>query len=124
MENAYKRLIDALDKVKNKTLTDKDLYNIVFEVGIHDKTVVKINDLAYYYSKYNAKSNILVEVYINIIKNYPNRTVAYYNLGDAYWALGEKDKAIKAYTTYIEQMCNKGLQKKIPKEILERVKVK
>jgi hypothetical protein len=38
--------------------------------------------------------------------------------------LGEKDKAIKAYTTYIEQMCDKGLQKKIPKEVLKRVEVK
>ena len=124
IENAYKRLTTALKKVKNKTLTEIDLYNISFENGVHDKTVIKINDLAYYYSQYNVKSDILIEIYRSIIQKYPKRTVAYYNLGDAYWALGEKEKARKAYTTYIEQMCDKGLQKKIPKVVMKRIESK
>ena len=121
IHTSYKKLISGLKAVKNRILTETDLYNIVFENGIHDKTVVQINDLAYYYSLYHPKSYTLVEIYRDIIQKFPNRTVAYYNLGDAYWELGEKKKAIKAYTTYIEQMCHKGLQKKIPKVVLERV---
>jgi len=85
--------------------------------------VVFYNDMSYYLQKAgaNKEAAYLLE---KIIAKFPNRTVAYYNLGDAYWALGEKKKAMKAYTTYIEQMCHKGLQKKIPKAVLERVKDK
>jgi hypothetical protein len=87
------------------------------------ETLTPYNNIAYYLQKAgaNEEAAYLLE---KIITKFPNRTVAYYNLGDAYWALGEKKKAIKAYTTYIEQMCHKGLQKKIPKEVLERVKDK
>ncbi len=31
-----------------------------------------------------------------------SRAVAYLNLGDAHWAVGDKDKAVKAYGTYLE----------------------
>jgi tetratricopeptide (TPR) repeat protein len=86
------------------------------------KTLTTYNDIAYYLQKAGANKEAIF-LLEKIIKKFPNRTVAYYNLGDAYWELGEKDKAIKAYTTYIEQMCDKGLQKKIPKEVLKRVEV-
>ncbi len=83
------------------------------------KTLTTYNNIAYYLQKAgaNKEAAYLLE---KIIEKFPNRTVAYYNLGDV---LGEKKKAIKAYTTYIEQMCQKSLQKKIPKVVLERIKV-
>ena len=61
-------------------------------------------------------------VYIleRIIKKFPNRTVAYYNLGDACWELGEKKKAISVYKTYIKQMIEKGKDKMIPLKIKSR----
>ncbi|HHD81173.1 MAG TPA: tetratricopeptide repeat protein [Campylobacterales bacterium] len=82
--------------------------------------VVFYNDMSYYLQKAGANKEAIY-LLKKIIEKFPNRTVAYYNLGDAYWELGDRTKAVKAYTTYIEQMCHKGLQKKIPKEVLMRV---
>ena len=99
---------------KNYSYLDKYLY---FN---KPETIAISNDVAFFIGEagYYEEASYLLE---KIIKKFPNRTVAYYNLGDAYWALGKKQKAIKAYTTYIEQMCDKGLQNKIPKVVLERV---
>ena len=126
IKKAYKKLIESLKRVKkNPNLLDRyQFYNLVYENGIHDKTVQKINDLAYYYALKNPKSILLIEVYKDILLLYPNRTVAHYNLADAYWALGEKKKAIASYTTYIEQMCNAGKEKRIPQVVRDRVSSK
>ena len=84
------------------------------------KNLTTYNDIAYYLQKkeMNKEAIYLLE---KILKKYPNRTVAYYNLGDAYWEIGDKEKAIKAYKTYIEQMKTKGKEKRIPKKIKNRV---
>jgi tetratricopeptide (TPR) repeat protein len=78
------------------------------------------NDIAYYLQQAgaNQESAYLLE---KIIEKFPDRTVAYFNLGDACYGLGDKTKAIKAYQTYIDQMKKKGWEKKIPKWVLERV---
>jgi len=96
---------------------------LLFRTPLTPKNLTPYNNIAYYLQKAgaNEEAAYLLE---KIVAKFPNRTVAYYNLGDAYWALGEKEKARKAYTTYIEQMCDKGLQKKIPKEVLKRVERK
>ena len=91
--------------------------------NITPKTLTTYNNIAYYLQKAGANEEA-VFLLEKIIEKFPSRTVAYYNLGDAYWALGEKQKAMKAYTTYIEQMCQKGLQKKIPKVVLKRIEIK
>ena len=91
--------------------------------NITPQILTQYNDIAYYLQKAGANEEA-VYLLKKIVAKFPNRTVAYINLGDAYWELGEKEKARKAYTTYIEQMCNKGLQKKIPQEVLKRVEVK
>ncbi len=62
------------------------------------------------------------EVLEKILEKFPNRTVAYLNLGDAYWGLDDKAKAKEAYQTYIKQMKESGKEKKIPQVVLERVK--
>jgi len=81
------------------------------------------NNLAFFFDQagYHKEAIYLLE---KILKKYPNRTVAYYNLGDAYWALGDKKKARKAYTTYTEQMCDAGKQKRIPKVVIDRITIK
>ncbi|ASA56964.1 tetratricopeptide repeat protein [Vibrio gazogenes] len=56
----------------------------------------------------------------HIIDIYPARTVAYINLGDAYWALEETNKAKDAYRTYIELMKKDGKESKISEQVLER----
>ena len=89
-------------------------------VGIREIGSVMYNNIAYYLQKAgsNQEAVYLLE---KIIEKFPKRVVAYYNLGDAYWELGDKKRAIASYTTYIEQMCNAGKDKKIPQVVKDRV---
>ncbi|MDD3597508.1 tetratricopeptide repeat protein [Sulfuricurvum sp.] len=118
-----KPLPDTLDKEKYT----KSQFNSIEYLNFHFKespinvsSVVSYNNLAYNLEQshdYNTSAYLLEK----IIEKFPDRTVAYFNLGDAYYGLGQKDKAIKAYQTYIDQMKKKGWEKKIPKRVLERV---
>jgi len=93
--------------------------NLSFKnVGLKD-ALIKYNDIAYYLEQSGAYEEAIF-ILEKIIKEFPNRTVAYINLGDAYWGLGEKEKAKEAYKTYIKQMKASGKENKIPKHILDR----
>ena len=98
---------------------NKDIVSL--KKTIDKKDVVKLNNIAYHLQKAGANEEA-VYLLEKILKKYPKRMVAYYNLGDAYWAIGEKKKAIKAYKTYIKQMKEKGKSKKIPQIIKDRTK--
>jgi tetratricopeptide (TPR) repeat protein len=83
--------------------------------------ITKYNDIAYYLEQ----SGLYKEaIYLleKVIENFPDRTVAYINLGDAYWGLGKKEHAKKAYLVYVEQMTSKNKKEKIPKRVVERTK--
>ena len=121
IRKAYNRLLKILKKKKIE-LEPYEFYTLVYEVGIHDKTLQQINDLAYYYAKEHPASKLLVKVYEDILSLYPNRTVAYYNLGDAYWALGQKKEAKKMYEVYVKQMKARGKGKRVPKVVKERLR--
>ena len=87
----------------------------------NNKDVSMTNDIAFFLEltkNYNESIYLLEK----ILEKFPNRTVAYLNLGDAYWGLDDKTKAKEAYQTYIKQMKENGKEKKIPKVVLERVK--
>ena len=118
---SLEELLKLLKDKQGIKFYDENFLKIFLELyPFSSKTLTSYNNIAYYLQKAgaNKEAAYLLE---KIIQKFPNRTVAYYNLGDAYWALAEKQKAIKAYTTYVEQMCHKGLQKKIPNVVLERV---
>lgn len=122
LEQAYKELTKTLDDIKNKSriLDDIEFYNLVYESCIYDKTVQKINDLAYFYSKQkNINYDVLIQVYNDITSLYPNRTVAYLNLADAYDGKNETEKAKVNYEKYIDLMKKSGKETKIPKRVLE-----
>jgi len=87
---------------------------------IQKKTLTHYNNIAYYLQKAGANKEAIY-LLEKILEKFPKRTVAYYNLGDAYWELGDKTKAIGAYQTYIEQMKVKGKSKKIPQIVKDRV---
>jgi hypothetical protein len=115
-------LTNAPDVYRNNAIyilykEDNSYYQDAFIQIVPSKKWIKV------FKNFTLKYKSRIKSSLSQIKKIPNRTVAYYNLGDAYWALGEKEKAIKAYTTYIEQMCHKGLQEKIPEVVLERVEV-
>lgn len=61
-----------------------------------------------------------VELLQHITRKHPDRVVAYLNLADAYWALGEREQARQAYGQYHEKMTAAQKQARIPPRVLER----
>ncbi|WP_299313588.1 tetratricopeptide repeat protein [uncultured Aquimarina sp.] len=131
--NFEKKLNNLLDESKIRYAT-KDIkwieeeLNDLFEIGeiienirIDKQNVIKLNDIAYFLEQTNKGDHLAIYILEKVISEFPNRTVAYINLGDAYWGLEEKEKAKEAYKTYIEQMKTNGKETKIPKRLLERV---
>ncbi|MHA7057234.1 tetratricopeptide repeat protein [Aquimarina sp. M1] len=126
----FKYLIDinnkysTLNTKKDHSFLNESLFykikNINFLTLKDEPSIKNYNNLAYYLeqSKAYEEAVFLLE---KITKEAPNRTVAYINLGDAYWGLEEEEKAKKAYQTYIEQMKANGKESKIPKTVLERM---
>lgn len=110
---------DLKNKKNLQTYTVDYLKQVLDENGLNILTLESFNNFAYYLQQAgaNQESAYLLE---KIIEKFPNRTVAYFNLGDAYYGLGDKTKALKAYQTYINQMKKKGWGGKIPKRVLER----
>ncbi|WP_405206389.1 tetratricopeptide repeat protein [Aquimarina sp. LLG6339-5] len=124
--NSYLNLIKLNYKEKNKSninlFGDKFVINFFLDnISLTSENLTKYNDIAYYLeqSKAYEEAIFLLE---KIIKEFPDRTVAYINLGDAYWGMGEKEEAKKVYHTYMEQMKANGKESKVPKTVLERLK--
>ncbi len=90
-------------------------------VNLSNTNITTINDFVY--NLQNINPSISSEVLDRIISQFPERTVAYLNLGDSYWNMGEKEKAIENYKKYISLMKsqNKDLRK-IPKQVLEKTR--
>jgi len=108
---------------KGKHYSRYELAKLIYEPLYGEdkfKKVAQLNNIAYYLQKSgdNLEAVMLLEV---LLKEFPKRTVAYYNLGDAYWALGRKKEAKKVYETYVKQMIAKGKEKRIPKVVKERI---
>ncbi|WP_072682722.1 M48 family metallopeptidase [Arcobacter sp. LA11] len=124
--NSLKEFITSQYAKKHKLLfTFKDssfnintIKDILNEIPILHKTLTQYNNIAYYLEQAGAykESIYLLE---KIIEKYPNRTVAYINLGDSYLKSGNKEKAIENYKIYVKQMKEKNKEKKVPKRVLE-----
>ena len=105
-------------KLKN-ILTSNEVEILLRSYPLSTKTLPTYNNIAYYLQKAGANKEAIY-LLEKILKKHPNKTVAYYNIGDAYWAVGEKEKAKQVYRTYIKQMKAKGKEKRIPKIVLRR----
>jgi tetratricopeptide (TPR) repeat protein len=77
------------------------------------------NDLGFLLGEagYYAES---IELLNAVIANHPNRTVAYLNLADSYWAVNDKERAVPAYKQYSSRMSEAGKASKIPARVGER----
>ena len=98
------------------------LASLLYEnYSLEEKTLTKLNNIAYYLQKngHNKEASMMLE---SLLKVYPKRMVAYYNLADAYWALGRKKEAKKMYEVYVKQMKARGKGKRIPKIVKERIR--
>lgn len=103
-------------------LTQDEITMLLIDFPLSSNNINDYNNIAYYLQEnksYNESLFLLKE----ILKNNPNRVVAWLNLGDAYWSLEDKIKAINAYQKYISLMKSqeKNLSK-IPKRVFERSK--
>ncbi len=87
------------------------------------KTLIFYNNMAYFIQKVGAYRES-IHILEQIVARFPNRDVAWLNLGDAYWAVGEKAEAQVAYQTYINLMRKKGLSKRIPTRVFNRLRLK
>lgn len=76
------------------------------------------NDLGFLFeqSGYLREAATLLEV---IVQKHPDRVVAYLNLADSYWALGNIERAILMYREYRELMDERN--SKIPTRVLKRI---
>lgn len=61
------------------------------------------------------------ELLKHIPLKHPDRVVAYLNLADAYWALGKREQAQKAYNQYYERMVAAQKQSKTPHRVVSRM---
>jgi len=106
---------------KNNIFSDKLVLEYMIQnITLSKENLSKYNDIAYYLeqSKLYNEAIFLLE---KIIVDFPNRTVAYINLGDAYWDLNKKKEAKVAYKTYVAQMKALNKETKIPKQVFDRL---
>jgi len=113
-----------LEEVRSGHIGEKPLERMKSYMANYPLSVKNLstyNDIGYYLEKgksYKESVFILEEV----IEKFPDRTVAYINLGDAYFGLKNSPKAKEAYNKYIVQMKKSGKEAKIPKKVYERLK--
>jgi tetratricopeptide (TPR) repeat protein len=89
---------------------------------INEKNVKEYNDIAYYLSEKN-NNNESIFLLNKIINQFPNHIVAYLNLGDSYWSIGNSEEAKKVYQKYISLMKSQAKDlNKIPKRVYDRIK--
>ncbi|PZX01904.1 hypothetical protein DFS28_101251 [Pseudomonas sp. 478] len=77
------------------------------------------NDLGFLFEE-SGHYGEAVELLSYIVANNPDRVVAYLNLADSYWGLGNKKQAAENYKKYTSLMVQSGKNAKIPKRVIER----
>lgn len=87
-----------------------------------DKYVAILNDYAYFLTL-AGRNKEAKPILANIIELVPGRVVAYLNLADAEWSLGQKAAAKSHYKQYWKLLGSKAA-KVAPKRVQERIKAK
>lgn len=113
-----KELLDSVQNPQANTIASTDFNVILKNEPLNTKTLQKYNDIAYYLQQANANDEAIF-LLEKIIEKFPNRTVAYLNLADAYVGINETEKAKVNYEKYIDLMKKSGKETKIPKRVLE-----
>ncbi len=119
-------LNQILDDLKNNYII-KDYKTIERYEKLYQKypisksNVMLYNNIAYYLEKSMLYDEALFILNI-IVKNFPNRTVSYINLGDVHWELMNVEEARKAYKQYIWLMKKTARESRIPHRVHDRAK--
>ncbi|MFY0666387.1 MAG: tetratricopeptide repeat protein [Natronospirillum sp.] len=82
--------------------------------------VVHYNNIGFYLSEAGYHEGAIY-VLNEVLQHFPNRTVAYINLGDAYWGLEKHTEARQAYQTYIRLMRESNREQRIPQRVFDRM---
>jgi phenolic acid decarboxylase len=98
------------------------LAEMIYNVPVTEETVEKYNNIGFFLGENDDAVFSGIYVLEKVIKAFPERTVAYLNLGDAYFKFEKLAKARAAYAQYIERMKRQGKEKKIPQRVLDRAK--
>jgi tetratricopeptide (TPR) repeat protein len=106
-------------RLKN-ILSNNELSFLIHNYPLTTKNLTQYNNIAYYLEQAGAYKEAIY-LLEKIIEQYPNRTVAYINLGDAYWGDEKKEKAKKAYEKYIELMEQADRGDRIPEKVWKRI---
>lgn len=64
-----------------------------------------------------------IELLVKIIQDHPGRTVAYLNLADSYWGIGDFKSAMLNYDVYAKMMSNAGKASRVPRRVGERLEL-
>jgi len=125
LENYPVSAKDYLELIQNgvpfQYLGEGHYSNLLSTHPLNDKSLLDYNNLAFYLEKKGAYTEALF-ILEKICALYPDRTVAYINIGDSYYGLGEIDKSLESYIKYKEKMEEKGAASKIPKRIINILK--
>ncbi|QBC01246.1 tetratricopeptide repeat protein [Enterobacter cloacae] len=128
----YKKDFDSLIKFNYtnalNVFRSKDITRSIVLLEPYIQTAIDNN---YYYPdvfndygfllQQSGRNKDAVRILILVVKNTPKRTVAYLNLADAYWGIGDKSNASQNYKKYISLMAGASYGK-IPSRAIERSK--
>lgn len=93
---------------------------ILSELPLNRSRVTSYNNIAYYLEQSGDYASA-IHLLEKIVKRFPDRVVAYINLGDAYWELEKHTEAREAYQTYIRLMRENNREQRIPQRVFDRV---
>ncbi|PKQ61438.1 hypothetical protein BZG02_15915 [Labilibaculum filiforme] len=109
------------DIVKRYNLGIYDVFDYLNYIEINVESVQKYNDIAFFLIEAGSCQQAIY-ILENVVSKFPQRTVAYLNLGDAYSSHGDYEEAKQAYQKYIELMKALGKECKIPQRVFDRIK--
>lgn len=118
LSEAVIRDIVGFDEMGKRCMPDNYMERYLFLNDV-DKVGVS-NDIAFFLEQ-TGYYDEAIWLLNKIVSSYPERTVAYLNLGDAYWGKGNKNQAKHAYRKYVELMKTSGKEGRIPKRVTTRL---
>ncbi|WP_175689852.1 tetratricopeptide repeat protein [Burkholderia anthina] len=84
-----------------------------------DILISSLNDYAYAL-QLNHRDDEAIPVLRSVLSVAPNRAVAWLNIADSYWSVGDFEKGRAAYKKYVDLMTGAGNASKIPSRAQER----
>lgn len=89
-----------------------------FDLLVNTSNVVDLNNIGYFLEQANAlePARFMLE---KVLRAYPEREVAYLNLGDVFYKMKDLNQASSNYKEYIRLMNKRNLSQKIPSRIVD-----